>query len=153
MMLIKNLVELMRSGISERSSARVQAETEVSMADESTEKADNRTLVRDAALTSMGTKTPAEELASATKAIDMIVPRTPRNVISVYERLIREVNVREAVSLMMTQAARGRPSFNTSATNPVYVDTSVVTTIVLSMFATRACSTSRREQAVRMHTG
>ena len=76
MMLIRNLVELMRSGISERSSARVQAETEVSMADESTEKADNRTLVRDAALTSMGTKTPAKDLASATKAIDIIVPRT-----------------------------------------------------------------------------
>lgn len=43
LMLIRNLVELMRSGISERSSARVQAETEVWMADEGAEKADNQT--------------------------------------------------------------------------------------------------------------
>ena len=43
MMLIRNLVELMTSGISGRSSARVQADTEVSMAEESAEKADKRT--------------------------------------------------------------------------------------------------------------
>jgi len=72
--LMKNLVELMMSGISGRSRARVEADTAVSSAEDSAEKADNLTYVREVSLTSIGTNASAKDLAAATNTIDIIVP-------------------------------------------------------------------------------
>ena len=58
-MLTANLIELMTSGTSVLSKARVDAATAVSMVDDKAEKADMRTYVIEACLTSAGTKTSA----------------------------------------------------------------------------------------------
>ncbi|EFW21511.1 predicted protein [Coccidioides posadasii str. Silveira] len=47
----------------------------------------------------------------------------------------RDPSARDALSPMITQAAGGSPSLMTSPTTPMYVYTSVVTTIEESIFA------------------
>lgn len=75
MMLIANLTELMRRGTSGLSKARVHADTDVSSAELSAEKALIRTYFRLAARTSMGTKESANLPAAAMKMMLSIVPR------------------------------------------------------------------------------
>lgn len=90
------------------------------------------------ALTSIGTKPWAKVDAPATNAILMISPRVDWNKIRVCVICKRSRKVREALSPMTNHDARGRPSFRTSATTPIYVYASVVTTKLESMFATQS---------------
>lgn len=73
--MIKNLIELMIKGTSGWSSARVEVETAVSIADDSVEKAERWTKVREVPLTSTGTKERATLDAAATKIMDNIQPK------------------------------------------------------------------------------
>jgi hypothetical protein len=72
--LTKNLTELMIKGTSGRSSARVEAATEVSRADERAKNADKRTYVNEVFLTSIGTKSSANDDAADTKIIESRAP-------------------------------------------------------------------------------
>ena len=119
MMLIKNLVELIISGMSGLSSALVLVATAVSIADNKAEKAEMRMYVTDAARTLTGTKPAANCLAAATKMTDMIKPMTDWKIIKVSYRLYLAARVRLALSPMTFHDARGSPSFRISATTPM----------------------------------
>jgi hypothetical protein len=119
--LIRNLTVEMIKGTSGLSRALVLVETAVSMADDKAENADFRMYVREAARTSTGTKPLANCLAAPTEAIDMINPRILWKMIRVNKRLYLAEMDRFALSPMISQDARGRPSLRTPATTPTWV--------------------------------
>ena len=119
MMLTTNLVELIASGTSGWSNARVQDETTVSMADESAETEEIRTYVRETSLTSLGTNAPASFSEAATKMTVIIAPSTVCTKIMVYDMLSREDVVRVDLSPTTSHADLGRLSLRTCAITPM----------------------------------
>jgi len=117
--LTKNFSELITNGTSGLSSARVEVDTAVSKAELKAEKALIRTYDKLAALTSTGTKPSAKFLAAQTKAMLMMRPRMHWKRIIVCARPRRVESERDALSPMMSHAARGKPSFRDSATTPM----------------------------------
>lgn len=81
MMLMANLHELIRSGMSGLSRARVHADTDVSIAEDNAENDDMRIYVNDAALTSAGTNAAANFSAAPTNTRDIMAPRISWNII------------------------------------------------------------------------
>jgi hypothetical protein len=117
--LTRNLTVEIIKGTSGLSRALVLVETAVSMADDRAENAEIRMYVRDAARTSTGTNPLANCLAAPTNATDIISPRILWKIIKVEERLyLAEIDL-FALSPMINQDARGRPSLRTSATTPI----------------------------------
>ena len=138
MMLTTNLTELMISGTSGLSSARVEALTAYSTAELNAENAEIRTYVTLTSLTSTGTKPFANVEAPATKPMLIIRPRRDWKRMRVSVSCSRSRKPRLALSPMTRYEARGNPSFKTSATTPMYVYVSVVTTIEESILATHS---------------
>jgi hypothetical protein len=123
-----NLIELITSGTSGLSSARVAFETATSTAELKAEKALMRIYVILASRTSCGTKADENCRAAPTKMILINSPSIAWKMINVYASPSRALMDRVSLSAIVTHTARGRPSFITSTIVPIYVYTSVVTT-------------------------
>lgn len=116
-----NLIELITSGTSGLSRARVAFDTATSMAELKAEKALIRTYVMLASRISWGTNASVNLFAAATNAILMTNPRNDWKTTRVCASPNRSLNGLASLSAMVTHTARGRPSFSTSATVPIYV--------------------------------
>jgi hypothetical protein len=130
-----NLTELITSGTSGLSSARVAFETATSTAELRAEKALMRIYVILASRTSCGIKADENCRAAPTKMRLIHNPRIAWKMIKVYASPSRALGDRASLSAIVTHTARGRPSFITSAIVPMYVYTSVVTTNEELIFA------------------
>jgi hypothetical protein len=120
-MLAANLRELIMSGISGFLSAVVVAAIAILIAELRAEKAMMRTYARLASHTSIGTNIRANLCVPAAKMKLTIKPRAAWKRMRVCVRLRRWASEREAVFLMVTQAAWGRPLLRTSAMMLMYV--------------------------------
>lgn len=96
-------------------------ETATSTAELKAEKALIRTYVILASWTPSGTNVAENAFAAPVNAILIMVPRMVWNSIKVCASPKRDSSDRVSLSAMVTQTARGSPSFNTSATVPIYV--------------------------------
>ena len=75
--------------------------------------------------------------ALAMNATVIIKPKTIRVAMSMYANSILDFVVRVLLFSMVLHAARGKPSFKTSAITPLYPHTSVVANFDPSIFATQ----------------